>query len=212
MNVYIDIHTHNPQPDNPFAVVNLNIEMAGHFLENSPDGYCSVGIHPWDVHRTDSSVFQQFEKLAQHPKVVAIGECGLDKNSTATISEQNYFFERQIRLSEEVEKPLIIHSVATFNEIIAMKKRHKPQQVWIIHGFRGKPETAKQLLNHGFMLSYGEKFNPLSVEITPVERLCVETDESSLDISEIYKKIAAIKSRHTNELNAACRLLKLYIC
>lgn len=212
MNVYIDIHTHNPQPDNPFSVMNLNIEMAGHFLENNPNVYCSVGIHPWDVHKTDSSVFQQLEKLVQHPKVVAIGECGLDKNSTATISEQNYFFERQIRLSEEVEKPLIIHSVASFNEIIAMKKRHQPNQAWIIHGFRGKPETAKQLLNQDFILSFGEKFNPLSVEITPVDRLCVETDESSLDITEIYKSIAAIKSCHTNELNAACRLLKLYIC
>jgi len=192
--------------------MNLNIEMAGHFLESNPNVYCSVGIHPWDVHKTDSSVFQQLEKLVQHPKVVAIGECGLDKNSTATISEQNYFFERQIRLSEEVEKPLIIHSVASFNEIIAMKKRHQPNQAWIIHGFRGKPETAKQLLNQDFILSFGEKFNPLSVEITPVDRLCVETDESSLDITEIYKSIAAIKSCHTNELNAACRFLKLYIC
>lgn len=212
MNVFIDIHTHNINSDNPFAVRNLNVESAIRFFETNQSGYCSVGIHPWDVHTTDTSVFDQFEKLVQHKSVVAIGECGLDKNSIATIKEQNYFFERQIMLSEEFEKPLIIHSVATISELLALKKRHQPKQNWIIHGFRGKPETAKQLLDHGLAISYGQKFNPLSVEVTPVDRLCIETDESKLDISEIYKNIAAIKSCRPNELNAACHLLKLYIC
>lgn len=212
MIVHIDIHTHCPDTNNPLAVRNLSVNEAEGFVKTDKKEFCSIGIHPWDVHLASPEIMQKLESFAADKRVVAIGECGLDKNSKASIKEQDYFFERQIMLSEKIQKPLIIHCVASFNEIIAMKKRHKPEQTWIIHGFRGKPELAKQLLSSGFALSFGEKFNPASVEITPINKLCIETDESQLPIEQIYKNIALIKACRSEELNGACQLLKLFVC
>lgn len=212
MTAYIDIHTHSEQNHNPFAVRNLKIDEAKLFFDAHPESYCSIGIHPWDVHLADTLMLVELEKLAANKMVVAIGECGLDKNSTASIKEQDYYFERQVMLSEKLQKPLIIHVVASFNEIMAMKKRIQPMQAWIIHGFRGKPELAKQLLKMGFILSFGEKFNPLSVEITPLNQLCVETDTSFMKIEDIYQTISGIKACQPSELNAGCHILKLFYC
>lgn len=206
----IDAHTHSLQPDNPLAIINLSLLQAQEVLNTSFRGYCSVGIHPWDVHKTDSSALSKLYELAKDKRVVAIGECGLDKNSRATIKEQEFYFERQINISEELKKPLVIHSVAAFNEIIMLKKHLRPVQTWMIHGFRGKPELAKQLIDHGFVLSFGEKYNPASVEITPLDRLCVETDESTLPIDDIYHRIAQTKGCLPSEINQAARIFKIY--
>jgi TatD DNase family protein len=212
MSVLVDVHTHNRKTLHPFSVLNVSIDL---FLENDDNvlkKFLSVGIHPWDIHTTDTSAIQILEKIAGYKNVVAIGECGLDKNCTACIKEQGYFFERQVQISEKVKKPLIIHCVAAYNEIIQLNKKLQPQQNWIIHGFRGKPQLALQLLNAGFYLSYGENFNSESIVVTPFDRLCVETDESNLDIETIYKKIALVKKCHPEELNAGCMALKQYVC
>ncbi len=212
MLAFIDTHTHHLHTENPFAVINLAPGNVEDVLRTSEYRFFSVGIHPWHVHETDPTVIDLLDKVLAADCIKAVGECGLDRNSRASFKEQGYFFERQVLLSEKYEKPLIIHCVAAFNEIILLRKRLKPTQNWIIHGFRGKPEMASQLLQHGFAISYGEKLNPKSVEITPLDKLCIETDESSVPIDETYKQIAAIKNCRPDELNAACRLLKLYVC
>lgn len=212
MTVYIDVHTHHSDSINPFAVRSLMLDEMEEFFAADKNEFCSVGIHPWDVHSLRSDVLDKIELWAADARVKAIGECGLDKNSQASIKEQAYFFERQISISEKLSKPMIIHCVAAFNEVIALRKRIKPQQIWIIHGFRGKPQMAKQLLDAGFALSYGEHYNPQSVELTPMDKLCIETDEGKKPIEQIYKEIALIKACLPEELNAACQLLNLYVC
>ncbi len=212
MLAFIDTHSHNLHTENPFAVINLAIDDCNRMLTESTHRFFSVGIHPWYVHETDTSTIERLEEIITDERVKAIGECGFDRNSKASFKEQGYFFERQVLLSEKFEKPLIIHCVAAFNELILLRKRLKPTQNWVIHGFRGKPELASQLLQHGFALSYGPKFNMKSVEITALDKLCIETDESSTPIEELFRDIAAIKNCRPDELNAACGLLKLYVC
>ena len=212
MNVYIDAHTHCSDWENPFAVRNLSFDEIESFLKSAKREFCSFGIHPWDVHTLRPDVLEEVEAWASDPRIKAIGECGLDKNSKASIKEQAYFFERQVTISEKLLKPMIIHCVAAFNEIIALRKKLHPAQIWLIHGYRGKPQMAKQLLNAGFALSFGEHFNPLSVELTPIDKLCIETDEGETPIEHLYKDIAIIKGCLPFELNGACQLLKLYVC
>jgi len=212
MLAYIDSHTHNLYTENPFAVINLTLENAEEVLNTSEHRFFSIGIHPWLVHQTDPSNIDLLEEIIADERVKAIGECGFDRNSRASFKEQGYFFERQVQLSEKYEKPMIIHCVAAFNELILLRKRLNPSQNWIIHGFRGKPEMALQLLQHGFAISFGEKLNPKSVEVTPLDKLCIETDESATAIEDIFKQIATIKNCMPDELNAACQLLKLYVC
>ena len=212
MTVYIDTHTHALSTTNPFSVVNLSVADAASVLQTSSHKFFSVGIHPWDVHESNPSAIEQLEILLSDTRIKAIGECGLDKNAKAPCKEQEYYFLRQVQLSEKFKKPLIIHCVASFNELIVLHKKLKPTQNWIFHGFRAKPMMAKQLLDHGFSLSYGKNFNALSVELTPLEKLCIETDASDLQIADLYKTIAGIKNCQPSELNAACALLRLYVC
>ena len=82
--------------------------------------------------------------------------------------------------------------VKVFNEIISLKKELRPTMPWIIHGFRGKPKLTRQLLDNGFYISLGEHFNLQSVTIIPTDHLLFETDESTLDIDTIIKRIKYI--------------------
>lgn len=212
MTAFIDAHTHNLESDNPFSVINLNFDNIDQVLNTSNHKYFSLGVHPWDVHQTDSSKLDVLEELLSEQRIRAIGECGFDRNAKATFKEQGYFFERQIHLSEKYERPLIIHCVAAFNELIRLRKKIKPLQVWMIHSFRGKPELATQLINNGFVLSFSERFNTDTVINMPLDKMCVETDNSDTPIDLIYKKIASLKNCSCEEMNAACQLLGLYVC
>ncbi len=178
-----DIHTHDKSRYKE-AVINIypNEELI--------DGaYHSVGIHPWHTIDIDSTTIYHLKTLASHSQVVAIGETGIDALRGASIEKQIDIFRLHVSLSEKHQKPLIIHCVKAFNEIIESKKSLLPTMPWIIHGFRGKPQLARQLINHGFYISLGEYFNPHSASIIPTNRLLFETDESTLDINSIIDSI-----------------------
>ena len=91
---------------------------------------------------------------------------------------QKQIFEYHIRLSEELSKPLIIHQVKTIDEIIFFRKKYSPSQRWLIHGFRGKPTMAEQLLKLGFDISFGPNFNTETMRIIPMKSLFLESDDS----------------------------------
>ena len=93
-------------------------------------------------------------------------------------------------MAEECAKPLIIHCVKAWQEIIAAKKRIRPHVPWIIHGFRGNGELAVQLVNQGFYLSFGEYFNVEALQAVWPDRLLVETDDKQIDIRLVYTKLA----------------------
>ena len=153
----------------------------------------SVGIHPWNWRRADSRALRLLRALAAEPQVIAIGECGLDAHhpqlppsppsilstspsKLSILESQTRLLDIHIALSEQLRKPLILHIVKAYQEIIALHNRWSPAQPWIIHGFRGKPQLARQLLDHGFHLSFGSRYNPASLAITPPSRLHRETD------------------------------------
>ncbi len=207
----IDIHTHKPKLSENIEIVNIAIPDALRVITTSHDGYFSVGVHPWDIITSDKNAMQTVEKCASYENVIAIGECGFDKNCKASFKLQKQFYIEHILLSEKYLKPLIIHCVGYFNELLTLKKQLKPTQKWIIHGFRGKPQLANHLIKEGCSLSFGEKFNADSVRVTPVENIFVETDESNHSVAEIYRKIADIKTIELSALNAGFLLFKKYI-
>lgn len=189
----IDCHTHHLRRH---AVV--NIDPTGHTASELNEimplrkGYMfSVGIHPWNVNNATYHDMAIVRALTAEPDVVAIGEAGLDttKGLPSDIETQIELLKFHVSISEATKKPLILHIVKRFPEIIRLKKELRPTQKWVIHGFRGKPELAKELLRHGFYLSFGEKFNPESVALTPPERMWIETDESTMNIRDIRRKI-----------------------
>jgi len=206
--MFVDIHTHKPSASNSSSIRNLTFQEAELVVDSNEKGFFSVGFHPWFVSEFTPEKLLKLENCAVDSRFVAIGECGLDKNSKSDLSIQLEIFKKQILFAETFQKPLIIHCVGCFNELFELKKQLNPAQRWIIHGFRGKPELARQALKAGCSLSIGEHFNAESVRIIPVDKLFAETDESLLPIEAIIYKIAEIKSVEPEQLNAGEVLLR----
>jgi len=182
---FIDIHTHQRKEGK--TIINC---YPSDFYPQEGLWY-SVGIHPWYVSEVSfNNDFRNLEKALVNPQVLALGECGLDKRCDKDLNLQIKIFEQQIKLSEKIRKPMILHVVHAFNEIIALYREFSPHQPWIIHGFRGKAEIAKQLLKEGLYLSIGEHYSQQSLSVIPDDRLFIETDESMLPIEVIYSNVA----------------------
>lgn len=184
---FIDVHTHN-RVYGPDIMVNLPLG------EPAPKaGWVSRGIHPWDTVFPDERIEELFAILEQEAgerATAAIGEAGLDGLRGAELDKQEKIFFRQALLAEKVSKPLIIHCVKAFDRIMHLKKELRPKQIWLIHGFRGKPALARQLLDAGFHLSFGEKRNEASLDLALAQyssQTHFETDESQLPIREIRR-------------------------
>lgn len=189
----LDIHTHNTGSDSTTAILNCS--------EYTAERNISMGIHPWDITADWEQEFTRIKQYADRDNVTAIGECGIDKlKSPAPLTLQQEVFKAHAILAEEIKKPLIIHCVKGFDDLIALHKSIIPQQAWIIHGFRGKPQQAEQLMKTGFYLSFGDKFNEESLKATPFERMFIESDESNIGICEIYRTIAHAKECSVEEL------------
>lgn len=205
MNIITDIHTHHLKPD---AIVDI-----GTGKQKLPDGFLgSAGVHPWYSEQEIDWV--KLSQLISSPYIVAIGECGLDALRGADMDTQIKIFEKQIELSELLQKPLILHCVRTHAKILEMHRSIKPRQEWIFHGFRLRPTIASDLLSEDINLSIGEHFNEQSLKIIPNERLFLETDESLLDIQDIASKISktinlppdSIVNISVNNIKRACKL------
>lgn len=149
----------------------------------------SCGVHPWYSEDADPQI-NFLQEIANDPRIVAIGETGLDKLKGPGLDIQKDAFIKQAQLAEKLQKPLIIHCVKAWDELLHIKKTIQPHQPWIIHGYRGKPELTKQLISHGFFFSIGEKFNAGSLQEIPIDRLFCETDVSDTPLAEVYNAVA----------------------
>ncbi|MDE5608182.1 MAG: TatD family hydrolase [Muribaculaceae bacterium] len=167
----IDIHTHRPA---------------------RPGDLMSAGLHPWRSAEADPELMRAIDKRIRRPEVVAIGEVGLDALRGAPLDVQEELFEHYIDLSEELGKPLIIHCVRAWDRLLSLYKRRRPSQPWAIHGFRGKPELARQLLDAGMYISLGPRHNPATAAIVPSGRLLIETDDDpEADINALAELLPA---------------------
>lgn len=189
----LDIHTHHSVPQ-PEGVVSLRVRKEGESYLLEPHQAYSVGIHPWDTVADEiESRFSLLETLASQPGVVAIGEAGIDLNVGGPLFRQLQIFREHVELSEELQKPLIIHNVKGHDIIIGAHRDLRPSQKWAIHGFRQKPEVAQMFIRAGFYLSFGAEFNPETLAAMPRERILAETDDSELSIQEVIKKLSEVR-------------------
>ena len=192
---FIDIHTHTERTTNSLIqIINLNLESS------CPEqGFYSYSIHPWVLDNGDFQIEEAFallEERLKSPNVLALGEAGLDKTHKAIFERQIELLEPQIELSEALQKPMILHDVRSHNEIIALRKKHKAMQPWIVHGFSGTEQDIKQLIGQGIYLSVGENLlHPerkihKSFEFIDLDYLFLETDMAEIDIEKVYEAAA----------------------
>ncbi len=147
--------------------------------------YAAVGIHPHDALSVDAAALEELRELAAHPKVVAIGETGLDfYRDRAPRAAQAQAFAAQIRLARELGKPLIVHDRDAHDEILAtLRTEGAAEAGGVLHCFSGDVAMAKACLEFGFYLSIaGPVTYPKNEELrdvvraVSVDRLLVETD------------------------------------
>ena len=153
------------------------------YLAEKHEGiWASVGLHPNDNldEKYDSNVY---EELARHPKVVAIGEIGLDYYRTPDEEQQRIQkarFQEQISLAVRLNKPLIIHCREAHKDMIEILSQN-PDARGVIHSFTGTREEAQKYLELGFyiglngIITFTDQYNEI-VENIPLKRILLETD------------------------------------
>ena len=196
MNHYINIHSH--QPDSQAFLTIKNADL----LEVDSQYLYSVGLHPWSITSNYTLQMQLIKQTATHPQVLAIGETGLDKVCNTPLELQKEVFLQHIQLAQELQRPLIIHCVKAFDELLALKKETAASVPFIIHGFKGKIQQAQQLLTKDCYLSFGVKFSPETLLAMPLERMFLETDEADKSIEEHYREVAQLLDLPIEKLRA----------
>ncbi len=171
--------------------------------ERPSSGIFSAGIHPNQVSDHNDGTMKWLYETADNKNCVAIGECGLDGLLATDFHQQKEIFHRQILLANELNKPVIIHCVRRFYELIPFKKIAKTPL--IIHGFNKKEQLAKDMLKHDFYLSFGKSvLHNLSLQKLlqhfPVNKMFLETDGKDFEIELLYRKTAALKNMEQEEL------------
>lgn len=199
---FFNLHTHHytNQPD----VLELVNQYPHEFNDLVPN--YSIGIHPWYIveDRIEAD-FEFLESKLTDKKCLAIGECGLDKRIAISMDLQQNVFEKHLALAEKYQKPVIIHCVAAFQELIAITKNRKVSVPMIVHGFSKNELVAKELLANGFYISFGKWLilNPeleVVFQSVPNERIFLETDTITEEIQEVYALAAKYKNLEINSL------------
>lgn len=196
---FIDVHTHNIiRTGSPFFIMNI---MSDFDQISHVNGFYSAGLHPWYLMEKNVEMeFSLLEKRLNNSNVLAVGECGLDKLCTIEWSLQELWFEKQVLLANEVMKPLIVHCVRAFDEILAMLKASKVIVPVIFHGYEKSESVAFKILqqNPNYYLSFGKGLMNKHIANVfrhiPDDRILLETDSSSFSIEEIYFKASQIKN------------------
>lgn len=199
---FFNLHTHKFS-NNPTTLELVN-QYPWEFDAAIPN--YSIGIHPWYINenRLESDLKIIEEKL-QLKQCLALGECGLDKRIEIPMELQIAVFEKQIALAEKYQKPLVLHLVAAFDELITIKNRLQISVPIIIHGFSKNQQVAKQLIDNGLYLSFGKYLlrNPDLESVfqsIPNDRFFLETDTIEETLQEVYILAAKYKNIPIDDL------------
>ena len=193
---YINVHTHlHSMIDNTVEVRSLS---TNDIAQIEADKLYTVGIHPWYAHQGNmEEQLNILKTISLQPNVIGIGEIGLDKLRGPTLDVQKRVFAEQLAIAQAVNKPVIIHCVKAWDELVRMKKGYDTGTLqWAIHGFRGNARQALQLVKLGFYLSFGHHILDSqskvleSLEAIPLNRLFLETDDSGATIADLYNHAA----------------------
>lgn len=186
--------------------------------------YAAVGVHPSDIAGLNEESFAWIKEQCSHPKVVAVGEIGLDyyweKEEEAQKSQREWFF-RQIKLAEEVNLPIIIHSRdAAEDTMKVMREVHAENIPGVVHCYSYSLEMAREFVKMGYYIGVGgvvtfknaKKLKDV-VQGIPLERILLETDapymapepyrgtrNHSGNLTYVVEKIAELKGVTTEEV------------
>ena len=203
-----------------------DLEAGIRLAESHPRIFATVGVHPHDAGKATAETYQRLEELLSHPKVLAVGEIGLDYHYDFSPREvQREVFAGQLRIAREHDKAVVIHTREAWEDTIKLLRENSPASGMrgIFHCFSGGTEELRQVLELGFHVSFAgmvtfPKALPLQEAVgeTPLDRILVETDAPYLApvphrgkrnepafVADTARKIAELKGIPVEELAAA---------
>lgn len=168
------------------AIINIGTSLESSkksiaLAEKHENIYATISLHPIDVDKEEFND-SDFLELAHHPKVVAIGETGLDYYHSSDKNKQKQIFKKLVKISVKAGKPIIIHSRNADEEVLLLlKEMDLPESRGVIHCFGRDYEMAKKFLDLGFLISYTGNITynserQSSIKNVPLEKIMVETD------------------------------------
>jgi TatD DNase family protein len=160
-----------------------DLETAIRLAEQHPFIYATIGVHPHDASKASEETWTRLSQLAAHPKVLAIGEIGLDYHyDFSPRPVQQEVFARQLESATSAGKPIVIHTREAWDDTLALIRTHG-HAGGIMHCFTGDAAQARQALDLGFHLSFGgvltfPKADALreAARLAPDDRILLETD------------------------------------
>lgn len=192
----IDLHTHQ-RIKAPGTLSIYNLILRDDIAFDLPDSAFTTGIHPWYLPIDFASSLSKLESAIESPNCLAIGECGLDRAIATPQSHQEAVFFPQVELAARRNKPLILHCVKAYSEMIRIRKNLRNAPPWILHSFNGNEKELKELIRNDFYFSVVLSENRSSIRADllqkiPADRLFLETDNSRLNIGAVYEKATNI--------------------
>ena len=199
-----------------------DLETAVRLADQHACFYATVGVHPHDAAKATEETFQRLRDLLSHPKVLALGEIGLDYHYDFSPRDiQRTVFVRQLELARDSGKPIVIHTREAWTDTMQILHEHYTG-TGVFHCFTGGPAEAQEGLDFGFHLSFGGVLTFPKAElvreaarITPVDKLLVETDAPYLApvphrgkrnepafLVETARKLAEVRGLPVEELAA----------
>lgn len=203
---YINIHTHyKPRNENELITRNAYLRLTPGQVTALPYKI-SAGLHPW--HLRSMSIRECGDKLielASLENVFAIGEIGIDRSIDIPVPTQLAYFDTQLNIARALKKPVIIHAVKSYSDLVPYLKKTKVP--FIFHQFNGNEQQAKELLKYHCVLSFGKNlFSEKAQQVLrqiPDSGFLLETDTApGLTIQEVYEQAAKVRQWGTDELKS----------
>jgi TatD DNase family protein len=163
------------------------------FIPEAKNYFVSKGLHPWFIEQNFDE--DSFIKLISNPKVLAIGECGLDRLKPQ-FNLQKEVFIKQLNIANQLGKPMILHVVKALDEIELLLKESKVPI--ILHQYLGNEiQTNRLLANEQIYFSFGKNLNQpktsKNLNQIPLNRIFLETDITSKNIQDVYLEFANLR-------------------
>ncbi len=219
------------------TIINIGVDIAAsrrsiELAEKYDMVYATVGIHPHDAKTAENEAIDTLRDLAKHPKVVAIGEIGLDYYRNLSPHDvQQKAFHQQLELACDMNLPVVIHTRESFDDSLSIIRKYASRLPGgVFHCFPGSVDDAEKVFDIGFMISVGgvitfpkARMAEVAAEV-PLDRLLLETDAPYLTpvphrgktnypayVSLVYKKVAELRDMPLAEIektvDRSCRKL-----
>ena len=191
----VNLHAH--APGDGITLLDVSPGPLPDAFPGGPSSPCTLGVHPMTLRPGIEPDWQALRSAWDDTRCLAIGECGLDRRSPLPVPDQLPALRRQILEADLRGKPLLLHCVRAYPELIALRRSSPSCVPWIVHGYNNNLHILRQLLAHDFYISLGaallDPASPASLGCTaiPLSRLFLETDTRSLPIASVYAAASA---------------------